>query len=142
MSDITLSASMRSNLLSLRNISTQMDNTQLILASGKKVNSAIDNPNNYYQASSLMNRASDLETLLQGMEQGIQVIQAANGGIEKASRYGWKSIHHCRQPQAERDGDAQISDPRRGKNRRTASDENKAESPDKFCKKLFHAHPL
>ena len=84
MSDITLSASMRSNLLSLRNISTQMDSTQLILASGKKVNSAIDNPNNYYQASSLMNRASDLETLLQGMEQGIQVIQAANGGLEKA----------------------------------------------------------
>ena len=84
MSNITLSASMRNTLLSLRNISTQMDNTQLILSTGKKVNSAIDNPSNYYQAQSLANRASDLNTLLDSMEQGIQTIQAANEGVESA----------------------------------------------------------
>ena len=85
MSDITLNASMRSNLLSLKNIATQMDKTQLILATGKKVNSAIDNASSYYQARSLTNRAADLLDLLNGMEQGIQTIEAANIGIEKAT---------------------------------------------------------
>ena len=50
--NITLNTSMRNNLLSLRNISKQMDKTQLILATGKKVNSAIDNASAYYQARS------------------------------------------------------------------------------------------
>ncbi len=81
---ITLNASMRSNLLSLKNIATQMDKTQLILATGKKVNSAIDNASSYYQARSLTNRAADLTALLDSMGQGIQTIEAANVGIEKA----------------------------------------------------------
>ena len=85
MSDITLNASMRSNLLSLKNIATQMDKTQLILATGKKVNSAIDNASSYYQARSLTNRAADLTALLDSMGQGIQTIEAANVGIEKAT---------------------------------------------------------
>ncbi len=84
MSDITLNASMRSNLLSLKNIATQMDKTQLILATGKKVNSAIDNASSYYQARSLTNRAADLTALLDSMGQGIQTIEAANQGIEHA----------------------------------------------------------
>ena len=85
MSSITLTSSMRNNLLSLKNISTQMDKTQLILATGKKVNSAIDNASSYYQARSLTNRSADLLDLLNGMEQGIQTIEAANVGLEKAS---------------------------------------------------------
>ena len=48
--NITLSSSMRSNLLSLRNIATQMNRTQNILSTGLKVNSAIDNATSYYQA--------------------------------------------------------------------------------------------
>ncbi len=79
--NITLNASMRSNLLSLRNISKQMDKTQLILATGKKVNSAIDNASAYYQARSLTNRSADLLELLNSMEQGIQTIEAANQGL-------------------------------------------------------------
>ena len=84
MSNITLNASMRSNLLSLKNIATQMDKTQLILATGKKVNSAIDNASSYYQARSLTNRAADLTALLDSMGQGIQTIEAATQGIEHA----------------------------------------------------------
>ena len=84
MSNITLNASMRSNLLSLKNIATQMDKTQLILATGKKVNSAIDNASSYYQARSLTNRAADLTALLDSMDQGIQTIEAATQGIEHA----------------------------------------------------------
>ena len=87
MSSITLNASMRNNLLSLRNISTQMDKTQLILATGKKVNSAIDNASSYYQSRSLSNRAADLTALLDSMEQGIQTIEAANVGLDKASLF-------------------------------------------------------
>ena len=79
---ITLTSSMRSNLLSLKTIATQMDKTQNILSTGKKVNSAIDNASSYYQARALINRASDLNNLLDRMGQGIQTIQAANEGIE------------------------------------------------------------
>ncbi len=84
---ISLTASMRSNLLSLSNISTQMDKIQNILSTGKKVNSAIDNASSYYQARSLTNRAADLNSLLDSMGQGIQTIQAASEGLESATSY-------------------------------------------------------
>ncbi len=87
MSDISLTASMRSNLLSLQNTQSLMDMTQERLSTGKKVNSAIDNPTSYYAASSLNNRASDLNALLDSMGQGIQTIQAANEGIESITSF-------------------------------------------------------
>lgn len=87
MSDISLTASMRSNLLSLQNTQSLMDMTQERLSTGKKVNSAIDNPSSYYTAQSLSNRASDLEGLLDSMGQGIQTIQAANEGIEAITTF-------------------------------------------------------
>ena len=87
MSDISLTASMRSNLLSLQNTQSLMDQTQDRLSTGKKVNSAIDNPSSYYTAQSLTNRASDLESLLDSMGQGIQTIQAANEGIESITAF-------------------------------------------------------
>ena len=83
---ITLTGSMRSNLMSLKNIATQMDKTQNILSSGKKVNSAIDNASSYYQARALTNRAADLNSLLDSMGQGIQTIQAANEGLTNATK--------------------------------------------------------
>ena len=73
---------MRSNLLSLQNTQSLMDQTQERLSTGKKVNSAIDNPSSYYTAQSLNNRASDLSALLDSMGQAIQTIQAADEGIE------------------------------------------------------------
>ena len=84
---ITLTASMRSNLASLKSIQTQMDSTQEKLSTGKKVNSAIDNASSYYQSRALTNRASDLDALLDSMGQGIQTIQAANEGIEAVTSY-------------------------------------------------------
>ena len=78
---ITLTASMRSNLNSLKNISKQMNTTQERLSTSKKVNSAIDNASSYYQARALTNRASDLDALLDAMGQGIQTIQAATQGL-------------------------------------------------------------
>ena len=85
--DISLTASMRSNLLSLQSTQSLMDRTQERLSTGKKVNSAIDNPSSYYAARSLTNRASDLSALLDSMGQGIQTIQAANEGIEAVTSF-------------------------------------------------------
>ncbi len=87
MSDISLTASMRSNLLSLQNTQSLMDTTQERLSTGKKVNSALDNPSSYYTSQSLTNRANDLSALLDSMGQGISTIQAANEGIESITDF-------------------------------------------------------
>jgi len=87
MADISLTASMRSNLLSLQQTQSLMDTTQERLSTGKKVNSAIDNPSSYYTAQSLTNRASDLSALLDSMGQAIQTIQAADEGIKTITEF-------------------------------------------------------
>jgi flagellin-like hook-associated protein FlgL len=81
MSDITLSAGVRQNLLSLQSTASLMAQTQNRLATGKKVNSALDNPLNFFTSSSLSARAHDLGGLLDAMSNGIQTIGAANNGI-------------------------------------------------------------
>ena len=87
MSGISLTASMRSNLLSLQNIASQQDIVQNRLATGLKVSSAIDNPSSYYTASSLNNRAADLTALLDSMSQGIQTIKAASEAIASGTKF-------------------------------------------------------
>jgi flagellin len=81
MSDIVLSGGVRSNLLQLQQTSDLISSTQLKLATGKRVNSALDNPINYFTAQSLSIRANDLNSLLDTMSTGINTIQAANNGI-------------------------------------------------------------
>ena len=81
MSDIVLSASVRQNLLSLQSTAELLSTTQTRLATGKKVNSALDNPTNYFTAAGLDARASDINNLLDGIGNGVQVLQAANTGI-------------------------------------------------------------
>ena len=81
MSDIVLSASVRQNLLSLQSTAQLLSTTQNRLATGNKVNSALDNPTNYFTAQALNNRASDINNLLDGIGNGVQVLQAANTGI-------------------------------------------------------------
>jgi flagellin-like hook-associated protein FlgL len=81
MSGIVLSASVRQNLLSLQSTADLLSTTQNRLSTGNKVNSALDNPTNYFTAQSLNNRASDINNLLDGIGNGVQVLQAANTGI-------------------------------------------------------------
>ena len=81
MSGIVLSASVRQNLLSLQSTADLLATTQNRLSTGKKVNTALDNPTNYFTAASLDNRASDINNLLDGIGNGVQVLQAANTGI-------------------------------------------------------------
>ncbi len=81
MSDIVLSAGVRSNLLQLQQTSDLITQTQTRLATGKRVNSALDNPINFFTAQGLSVRANDLNALLDAMSTGINTIQAANNGI-------------------------------------------------------------
>ena len=78
---ITLSASVRQNLLSLQSTADLLSTTQNRLATGNKVNSALDNPTNFFTAQGLNNRASDINNLLDGIGNGVQILQAANTGI-------------------------------------------------------------
>jgi flagellin len=86
MSNIVLSAGVRSNLLQLQQTSDLITSTQTKLATGKRVNSALDNPNNYFTAQGLDNRASDLSNLLDSMSTAINPIQAANNGISAITK--------------------------------------------------------
>jgi flagellin len=81
MSGIVLSSSVRQNLLSLQSTAELLSTTQNRLATGKKVNTALDNPTNFFTAASLDNRASDINNLLDSIGNGVQVLQAANTGI-------------------------------------------------------------
>ena len=81
MSSIVLSASVRQNLLSLQSTADLLSTTQNRLATGNKVNSALDNPTNFFTAAGLNNRATDINNLLDSIGNGVQVLQAANTGI-------------------------------------------------------------
>ncbi len=81
MSEVTLSAGIRSNLISLQNTNKLLSQTQTRLATGKKVNSAIDNPNNYFKAASLTDRATGLNGRLDAMGQAISTIKSADQAI-------------------------------------------------------------
>jgi len=81
MSGIVLSTSVRQNLLSLQSTAALLATTQNDLATGLKVNSALDNPTNFFTAQGLNNRATDIGNLLDSIGNGVQVLQAANTGL-------------------------------------------------------------
>lgn len=80
--DITLANGMRNNLFSLQNISAMQTRTSLRLATGKRVNSAIDDASNYFAAKDHMSHATDLAGRKDGMNEAISTIQAASSGID------------------------------------------------------------
>src|SRR5687767_1236944 len=81
MAGIVLSSSVRQNLLSLQSTADLLATTQNRLSTGKKVNTALDNPTNFFTAQSLDARAGDINNLLDGIGNGVQVLQEANNGI-------------------------------------------------------------
>lgn len=86
MSDIVLSGGVRSNLLQLQQTANLISQTQNRLATGRRVNSALDNPTNYFTAQNLTNRANDLNSLLDGMSTAINTIQSANNGLSAITK--------------------------------------------------------
>jgi flagellin len=81
MSDITLTAGIRQNLLSLQQTASDLTTTQEALATGKAVNSAADNPSAYFTSQNLTNSANSLSALLDSIGQGQQTINAATNGL-------------------------------------------------------------
>ncbi|MCG6204499.1 DUF1522 domain-containing protein [Rhodopseudomonas sp. HC1] len=86
MSGIVLSNAVRQNLSSLQATADLLATTQSRLSSGKKVNTALDNPTNFFTAASLDARASDINNLLDGIGNGVQILQAANTGITSLTK--------------------------------------------------------
>ena len=86
MSDVVLSAGVRQNLLALQSTADLMSLTQNRLATGKKVNSALDNPGNFFTSQSLNNRASDLNSLLDSIGQAQKTLEAADQGITSLTK--------------------------------------------------------
>lgn len=86
MSSIVLSAGVRSNLLQLQQTSDLITQTQDRLATGKKVNSALDNAINFFTAQGLDTRANSLNGLLDTMSNAVNTIQAANNGITSITK--------------------------------------------------------
>jgi len=84
--DVNLSKAVRSNLLSLQSTAASMAKTQERLATGLKVNSALDNPTNFFTAASLNSRAGDMSNLLDSMSNGIKTIEAADNGLSSITR--------------------------------------------------------
>jgi flagellin len=86
MGSVTLAAGVRTNLLALQQTSSMQEVIQGRLATGKKVNSALDNPNSYFTAAGLSDRAADLGTLLDDMGQAVQTLKAADEGIKAITK--------------------------------------------------------
>src|SRR3979411_1600260 len=83
---VILSSAVRQNLLSLQSTADLLSTTQGRLSTGKKVNSALDNPTNFFTAAGLDARASDISNLLDSIGNGVQVLQASNTGTTSLSK--------------------------------------------------------
>ena len=86
MAGTVISSAVRNNLLALQNTTSMQATLQNRLATGKKVNSALDNPANFFTASSLNSRASGLSSLLDGMNSGIKTLEAADNGMKAITK--------------------------------------------------------
>jgi flagellin len=100
MSSITLTAGVRQNLLSLQNTADLLTTTQNRLATGKKVNTAFDNPTSFFASQSLSNRASDLGTLLDQIGQAQQTLNAANQGLTSLTSLLQSALSTAKQAQS------------------------------------------
>ncbi len=82
LSDISLTAGMRNNLLALTDTTKNITTTQQRLSTGKKVNTPLDNPTNYFASQNALARANDLDTRKDGMSEAVQMLNAATAGIK------------------------------------------------------------
>ncbi|PSC05216.1 flagellin [Alsobacter soli] len=101
MANIVLSQGVRNNLLSLQDVAAQSTTVQQRLATGRKVNSAVDNAVNYFANLGLNDRANQLTGLLDGISNGIQTIQAASKGIDAITKLVQQAQSTIKQAQAD-----------------------------------------
>jgi len=77
MADISLSSAVRANLLSLQETTNLISRTQGRLSTGLAVASPVDDAVKYFQAKSLSDRATDLNSRKDGIDQGVSALNAA-----------------------------------------------------------------
>jgi flagellin len=82
---ITLTSGMRKNLFSLQNTEKLLQTTQTRLATGQRVQKAVDDPINFFTAQEHRQRADDLSARKDEMAESIQLVNAANDGVESIS---------------------------------------------------------
>lgn len=82
MADIALSSGVRSNLVSLQGIASLLTSSQERLATGKRVNSALDNPSNFFTAQGFNDRATRISSVLDNLATGVSTIKSANSALE------------------------------------------------------------
>ncbi|MCE9508529.1 MAG: hypothetical protein K8R48_09510 [Alphaproteobacteria bacterium] len=109
MTAVTLTAAMRANLLSLQSTAQLMGSTQFKLATGNKVNSALDNPSSFFAAQGLNNRAGDLSALLDGMGQAVQTLKAADEGIKGLTKLVEQAKAIAQSARSDASGNASIT---------------------------------
>ena len=109
MSDITLTAGIRQNLLSLQQTSADLQTTQQALSTGKAVNSAADNPSAYFTSQNLTNTAHSLSALLDQIGQGQQTISAATNGLTGLTSLLQQALSTAQQAQQAATGNVQYS---------------------------------
>lgn len=80
--EIGLSSAMRANLASLQSTARLLGSTEERLASGKRVNTAVDNPTNFFAAQGHTTRANQLNGLKDSISEAIQTVKAADSGIK------------------------------------------------------------
>src|ERR1700739_3887573 len=100
MSDITLSAGIRQNLLSLQHTAADLTTTQDALATGKKGNSGAANPSAYFTSQNLTNTANSLSSLLDQIGQGQQTINAATNGLSQLTSLLQQALSTVQQAQS------------------------------------------
>ncbi len=100
MSDVTLTSGIRSNLLALTQTSNDLTTTQEALATGKKVNSAADNPSSYFTSQNLTQSANNLSSLLDQIGQGSQTINAATDGLTSLTSLLQQTLSTVQQAQS------------------------------------------
>jgi len=109
MSDITLTAGIRQNLLSLQQTSADLETTQNALSTGKAVNTAADNPSAYFTSQNLTNTANSLSALLDQIGQGQQTISAATNGLTGLTSLLQQALSTAQQAQQAATGNVQYS---------------------------------
>lgn len=82
MADVVLNSAVRSNLRTLQSTTQLLNQTEERLATGKKVNSALDNPASFFTANALDRRSSDLSSLLNSVSSSVKTLEAADNGIK------------------------------------------------------------
>jgi len=85
-SKVSLTSSARANLLSLQQTADLLNTTQNRLATGKKVNSALDGATAYFASQGFVNRANDLSNIKDQLSTSLQTVKAASNAIDSVTK--------------------------------------------------------